>query len=105
MKRLWIVLLLAPIIAGAGHFKWAVPDANREAVLTAMEQAVPGFGFRGPGARGTIGGDTVTVQQHDRFTPAQYAALVAVFDSLRVAHGPYAVGFVPLPPLPMEYGP
>ena len=92
MRRIPILIVAALCCVG---FRWAVPDVSRETVLTAMEQAVPNFGFRGPGSRGTVDNDTVTVQQHDRFTPAQRAALVAVFNSLGIAHGDSIVGFVP----------
>ena len=99
MRRILILIVAALCCVG---FRWAVPDVSRETVLTAMEQAVPNFGFRGPGSRGTVDNDTVTVQQHDRFTPAQRAALVAVFDSLRrdgvgVAYGDTIAAFAPLP--------
>ena len=94
MRRILILTVAALCCMG---FRWAVPDANREMVLIAMEQAVPQFGFRGPGSRGTVDGDTVTVHQHDRFAPAQRVALAAVFDSLGVAYGDSIAGFVPVP--------
>ena len=99
-----IGLLMVSLTLGIGsvfsappqHFKWAFSDADSAAVLAACRLAVPGFGFSHTGLRGTVGSDTVTVKQHDRFSPRDYAKLTALFDSLAILYGPTLPGFTPL---------
>ena len=96
MKRIWLLLLLAPLVMGA-QFKWAIPVADSAAVLAGMRQAVPRIGFGHQGPQGVVDSDTVTIGAYNLFTGAERAALEAVFDSLGVAYGDSIAGFVHLP--------